>query len=354
MLVSVCGFGSTGSSAVSDYISEFSSAQVLDSIEFDLIYRPDGLFDLYNHIQNSADRTYSMSYAVERFKKMLEYHILDYYSGGDRQRKKDLECIFDKFERKIISVEWYGFQNCFYSRYKSFFQGVFLGHFFKFAERKHCYPITKISICKKGDKLLDCFKELVNDILLFLGADFSKTVVLDQAFSGNNPQACFPFFDCPKAIVVDRDPRDLFIFANEVLKKKKFFQHTMFMPTQSVEEFINYYRLIRQGQPYLQNNPNIMRVSFEDLIYKYEESTLGIRLFCGLDERNHIEQQFDPSLSIANTQLFKRFPKYKNEVAKIEKELSEYLYHFPTSVECNSGFDNKKMFCGKSPLRRKK
>ena len=34
MIIGACGFGSTGSSAVSDYLLEFEGTSVLDKIEF--------------------------------------------------------------------------------------------------------------------------------------------------------------------------------------------------------------------------------------------------------------------------------------------------------------------------------
>ena len=46
MIIGVCGFCSTGSSAVSDYLKEFKENQVLDMLEFTLAYIPDGLGDL--------------------------------------------------------------------------------------------------------------------------------------------------------------------------------------------------------------------------------------------------------------------------------------------------------------------
>lgn len=46
MIVGACGFGSTGSSAVTDYLKEYDSFQVLDRIEFTWVSVDDGLTDL--------------------------------------------------------------------------------------------------------------------------------------------------------------------------------------------------------------------------------------------------------------------------------------------------------------------
>lgn len=47
-----------------------------------------------------------------------------------------------------------------------------------------------------------------------MGADLSKPICLDQPFSGNNPENSFKFYNNPYAIIVDNDPRDLYLAAN--------------------------------------------------------------------------------------------------------------------------------------------
>ena len=42
MVIGTCGFGSTGSSAVSDYLKEFDENCTLDRAEFTIVHFPDG------------------------------------------------------------------------------------------------------------------------------------------------------------------------------------------------------------------------------------------------------------------------------------------------------------------------
>ena len=68
----------------------------------------------------------------------------------------------------------------------------------------------------------------------------SKPIVLDQPFEGNNPEQSFPFFYDPYAIIIDRDPRDLYLeYKYSTFVDMKFFPHS------NVDEFILYYKNLR-------------------------------------------------------------------------------------------------------------
>ena len=182
----------------------------------------------------------------------------------------------------------------------------------------------------------------VNDLLRGMGLDPLGTIVLDQPFSGSNPQACFPFFNDPYAIVVDRDPRDNYVFAKTMLKGE------YFSPI-DVDNFIAYYRCLRDNRPYKQPDPRILVIRFEDMIYEYDATTKRVRDFLHLPENPHPRSVFDPNLSIANTQVFRRYPQFANDIKKIENALPEYLFDFSKYDEDPT---KKRMFSGKSPLHK--
>jgi len=93
-----------------------------------------------------------------------------------------------------------------------------------------------------------------------------------------------------------------------------------------VDSFIIFYKNIHHNTHVKENN--VLRISFEDLIYNYKETADDIEKFTGL--HNHISEKkyFDPQKSLVNTQIYKRFPKYDNDIKKIEEELKDYLYPF--------------------------
>lgn len=58
MIVGTCGFGSTGSSVVSDYLLEYENTMVLDRLDFTWVSkRLDGLIDLEYHVMHPHQRT---------------------------------------------------------------------------------------------------------------------------------------------------------------------------------------------------------------------------------------------------------------------------------------------------------
>lgn len=125
------------------------------------------------------------------------------------------------------------------------------------------------------------------------------------------------FFKDPYAIVVDRDPRIIYVFGKTRLLTKNHF-----MPTEDVKAFVDYFRSIREGQPYKEPNERILILQFEDFVYNYDESTKALRDFLKLPENPRPRTIFDPALSKANTQVFKRFPQYAEDIKYIEEQLS--------------------------------
>ena len=73
-----------------------------------------------------------------------------------------------------------------------------------------------------------------------------------------------------------------------------------------------------------------MFVRFEDLIYKYEQTTEMIRKWLGLEKESHVyvRERFNPDVSIRNTRLWEKFPEAEEDVRYIEKKLAEYLYPY--------------------------
>ena len=85
---------------------------------------------------------------------------------------------------------------------------------------------------------------------------------------------------------------------------------------------------MRREKQNLKSDPLILCINFEDMIYKYKETTCKIINFLDLNNNNKPKSKFDPENYMSNTQLFRTHPKYKQDILYIEKELSEYLYPF--------------------------
>lgn len=352
MIISTCGFGSTGSSAVADYLLECQNVQAFDAIEFTLTTMVDGLEDLEYHVMQRNTRCFSSVYAIKRFRLAI-LNCCREWKKCTGVKKKDIMKMTDAFINEIVQVSFIGDspligKNSFWKHYLGY--SLFIHRFIFPLEKKgilkknhNYYPFEKIEVSIKPSNFYEASKKYVEGILKLMGCSFDKILVLDQAFSGNDPAKSFPFFNDPYAIVVDRDPRDLFIFA-----KEKLLSRGRFMPTDDVNKFITYYKIMRQSQPYKNGSARIMSIHFEDLVYNYEETTEKIDSFLGVKNIKP-KSIFNPELSVANTNLKNRFPQYEKEISIIESELSDYLFDFSKYPEV---VGSKKMFFGKSPLNK--
>ena len=130
------------------------------------------------------------------------------------------------------------------------------------------------------------------------------------------------FDDNFKMIVVERDPRDLYILEKYMPSGKK--SHFPLNKIDFVKELKN--TIVQDYK-----NPNALKIHFEDLIYNYEETVQIIENFLGLNNLEHVrkKQCFIPEQSIENTQVFRVNPEWEKEVKEIEALIPEFLYHFP-------------------------
>lgn len=330
MIVGVCGLGYTGSGAVIDLLKEYDSVQVQRGGEFWISYRPDGLEDLAYHVNNPSRFT-SSDVAILRFEKLIA-RFCQYPQKWGLQSAEPILQLTKEYIDSITQVHWKGFWTFDPSLSSK------LGFFFKWRCFKKLYYKYPDRLRKSADRYLsrdmhlsvnpDGFYEktqkYISDLLHLLGYDDNGIVALDQGFSGDNPLKSFPLFKNPKAIVVDKDPCDLY-----VLCKKEIKADCRWVPTDNVDDFIEYYRIIRQGYQRL-NDEKILVVRFENLIYEYDKTKKEIETFLGLGGTAHKRPLtfFNPKKSINNTQLFRKYPELKEDINKIEQSLQNYIFPY--------------------------
>ncbi len=352
MIISTCGFGSTGSSAVADYLLECDGIQVFDNVEFMVATDPDGLEDLEFQIMKHHTRILSSKYAIQRFCDMIKRHEKE-WTANTPITKEEIEALTKRFIDNISQICFCGFKPATDQHIKQLFiryfgYSVFLNRIIRPLEKKHIirhnrdyFPFGKVYAAIAPENFYEESRNYIRELLEKMGCDYRKNIVLDQAFTGCDPAKSFPFFDDPYAIVVDRDPRDLYIFAREVLLSRG-----RFMPTESVKEYVKYYKMLRENMPYKTPNDRILVISFESMVYDYENTTEKLNAFLGLKNNNR-RTVFVPEVSVANTNLIRKFPEYMDDVKYIEDMLGDYLFPF----EKYKDMDNKgEMFFGKSPL----
>jgi len=325
--IGVCGSYSTGSSAYSDLLMEFDDAQVLDAIEFVFTYYPDGLECLDYNINNY--RKYMSSYvAINRFKKLI------YWQSRKIASKKKIKQIVNKYLNKIIQISWkgHGYADIMIRpSFEIFVKRILftLAKILHFNKLSLLYPALfphniEISIMPENFDLAS--KEFINDILDLMGGNQKSLTVLDQPFEGCNPVKSFKYFDNPKAIIVDRDPRDIYLYVKKFLRPRG--REGFQVPCDNVDIFIEYIRLMHKTPDNLKDRDDIMFINFEHLIYDYENTIKKVSDFTGVSQHAHKGKYFKPACSRSNTQLFKIYSDFEADIKKIERELTCYLFPF--------------------------
>lgn len=330
MIVGVCGLGYSGSGAVDALLREYTETQVFSDFEFVYTYMPDGLEDLEYHLMKHCCRYYDSDIALRRFRKYIK-RANTKRSQLRKSTKDQMLRITDEYLAKLVQISWKGFWSADMT-HESWMSVLFkmrlMSRVYKYLfkiTKKHLpiVPNRDMYMSVKPDNFYELSRDYVKRVLEAMGRDENKITVLDQPFSGDHPETSFAFFDDPKAIVIDRDPRDLYLVAKKIGAIVG-----RFMPVDDVETFVEYYKLIRKNTAQNEDTTRVLRIQFEDLIYEYDATVARIEDFLGI--KNHVspKSNFKPQVSINNTQLFKKFTDMEEDVKYIEQHLAEHLYPF--------------------------
>jgi hypothetical protein len=330
--ISCASYYGSGSSVITDFVSEFRTVYSFTDEEFRFIQDPDGLSDLeYNLVENF--NRHNSGHALKRYKKLV-----DFYSGSLFGKKYEG---FFHGKWKEQSYEYIDMLTDF--TYRGWWQYDLLdrGKFFYFRKRI-INKILKLTVWKnQPERTLNTMKNEITycshpteeDFLLctkkYIETLFSsvcngeKCVMVDQIVPPTNLNRYIRYFEDIKIVIVDRDPRDIFVLEKYVWKDG-------IIPT-DVETFCKWFRYTREHRKReIINSESVKYIQFEDMVYKYEETVELLANWLGLDMKDQVKKKkiFDPDKSIKNTQTWKNINVEKEEIEYIERELNEYLYNF--------------------------
>lgn len=327
-MIGVCGSGCSGSSAAFDLIREYEGVKTFVSgreCEFTLPYDNGGLLDLEFALMKEPCKHLKGDYAICRFNKLTNYLERSY----NRETGNKFSELTREYLDSIIQVKYGALRadDHINTAAQRFMYKALRTMEFKLSKALdktvHLIKRDERYICACPENFEDKTKAYVNGILQVAGADEQCTMLLDQPFPPNNPESVFHFFDDPYALIIDRDPRDIYLYAKRVRK----IPDSEFVPHDTAEQFVKYFRAVSiwRGK---ENSNRILRIAFEDLIYNYEETVDRIEKFFHLGKHINKGKWFQPEVSIRNTQMFNAFPEDREDIAYIEKELKEYLFPF--------------------------
>ena len=338
------GYMASGSSAFTDLLSEYDGVDCSNSsFEYIFLHCPNGLFDLEDKllIGNNAIRS---DEALHCFIKTMTslYNNSGHWTGNYKKNVSerfldDCNAFINELDpMRFSNLIWYNQENPINNRMKA---QLFLRRVLRklsFGKVTIPRPISykdTLFAFPSEQQFYSAARHFLDKFYKHMGIE-SNSIVLDQLILPQNLNRMKNYFnDDMRVVIVDRDPRDVFI-------SNKYIYHCKDVPFPSeASQFCKMYRSMRElNHANDINDKRILRVHFEDLIYNYQDTVDRINSFIGVDESNHIRKMecFNPSVSIFNTQLFRK-EEYKDEgIELIENELNEYLYPFSFSVPNNN------------------
>lgn len=332
--ISCASYYGTGSSAITDFVSEFDNVYSFTDEEFRFIQDPDGISDLEFNLVECFNR-HNSGHALKRYKRLV-----DFYKGN----------IFGKKYSNFFGDNWEKYSYQYIDELTDFtFPGWWQydlydrGNWFYFRKRivnkilhktlwRNKPELTlntmknEITYCShpSEEKFLSSTRKYIFNLFNSVIPGNYDIMMVDQLLPPMNLKRYLRYFNNNiQVVIVDRDPRDVFML-------DKYFWKDGVIPN-DVVTFCKWYRYTREHRKHENiNTSQIKFIQFEDLIYNYEDTTKVLSDWLGLSEDKHIRKKklLNPDISIKNTQVWKKLPNVDSELEYIEKNLAEYLYDF--------------------------
>lgn len=323
--VIVAGYVWTGSSALVDLLKEYKGAWE-SNVEFRLIKDSYGLTDLrYNIVENwdplnvdNAIKDFIWLTKTLNQKKSIVSSGLGY--GSQEVFGNKFNIATNIFINKICDFRYEG------TWWMTDFKCSKLQLLTKKIRRK--LKLTKkeymyYSSCNEKE-FDEAVREYLNELFLIgKNQDNDRFAILDQALPAQNPYLLNKFFENSKMIIVDRDPRDVYV---ETLNGEMLIGPEI-KKTRNVEIFLKWHEQYHKNVNFIGKNSNIMKLNFEDLVLNYDNTINEIEKFLDFTPQDHISKFkfFNPEISEKNIGKWKTHD-HLEEIYLLQEKLSEYLW----------------------------
>ena len=304
-IVSVQGFGFSGSGAIVDLLREFDECLVfggkdeesgrnVDNAfeEMDFMRLSGGLLELESYL--TTNNVFIKDQYVHRFIKMISSTRL--YQCNDRFRE-----IVYSFFSQIIELRIRNIKGCPYNR------GLSKWNFYS-----EIYFIKDLTI----EEYRNLCRRMLNTLFNDFCTNKKSKIVLDQFYTDFNFRKDVYESYTPnlKNIVVYRDPRDVYTYAK--------LKNIDWIPHDNVKDFVEWNKIMyRNFNP---KSSDYYAIRLEDLILNYSDSVSKLSNYLSLANHDHPKNCFIPEVSCKNIGLWKTMPSYQEDYNFIAEEL--YVY----------------------------
>lgn len=331
-LLTCASYHGTGSSAVTNLLEECDNVHNLGDYEFRFVQDPDGICDLeYNLVINN--HRLNSGYAIKRYMKVVDFQNGNFLSKRYRSffgnKWKELS---EAYIKELVDAEFKGrwhYDLIDKGKVAWFIDRTVNKLYRKILGKKAVGALNVVLrdcvsyVTNPREKFYEATKEYIDKLFATANVDNKEFVMADQLVPPSNTMHYLKFFNDLKVICVERDPRDLYALGKTVWKSGV-------LPTDPIN-FCKWYKATRAHRQHEHDDSSkVLRIQFEDMIFKYADTKKMILEFCGIGEEHHIRPltMFDPRISVKNTQAFKSPKVDKNEIKFIENELQGALYDF--------------------------
>jgi len=325
--ITCISYHGTGSGAVDDFLREFSNVHLASQeLECRFLQDPNGISDLYFHLVENWHRLNS-GFSIKQYEKFVKMYNHNYSLIFGRGWKIESKKYINSLIKYKFKGYWHAdilevnpFSKCIY-KCRRLVSKIMPKKIRKTSDYNYFPKLISYHSLISKEEFLNKTRRYVDDLCSYINDKPDDFVVLDQFIATTNIERYNMFVDDLKIIIVDRDPRDLYI--SGLCKRWK----THVLP-HDVDIFCQQYMDMRKSLDLELKNSNVLKIQFEDLIYNYDSTTNKIVSFLGLNKKNHVRKQefFNPSISINNTKLWEKYKDYENEIKIIENKLHDYCY----------------------------
>lgn len=341
-IISCASYYGTGSSAITDYLSEFDNVYSMSNEEFSFLHDPEGVSDLeYNLVENH--HRLNSGRALKRYKRLVDFRngncllkrYRPHFHGQWRAISYQyIESLTDFQFRGWWCYDIYDHNAWFYFRKRLLNKLLHLTFWRNKPERDVNSLPNEITYCSRPseERFLACTRAYVDALMAAANTQNKPIVCCDQLVPPSNLARYLRYVNDLQVVIVERDPRDLYL-----LSKHRW--NDSIIPTHDAETFckwFDYTRAHRKSERF--DAARIMLIQFEDFVYHYDETAARLNAFLSLDETQHIHPKsaFNPAVSINNTRLWKEYPQEADAIRYIETHLAEYLYPDERAVPANA------------------
>lgn len=327
-IITSVGYYGTGSSAVTDYLREFKSCFLAgNGYEIRFVQDPNGLSDLaYNVVENNNRHNTS-----DAIKKFIKYMC---FLNGGWYTKRYRKCFGDNFLpltleyinsiTQLKTKTWWHYDQI--EKGKAFyFFDILYGKIARMLNDDRWTSLLKNKedayyTAIESEEFYEKTREYTDKLFELANPNGVENLVVEQLVAPSNVSRYSKFFNNIKVIVVERDPRDIYLTAKNNKRGM--------IPVRDVEEFCKWYRITRKHRDYEIYDNNVLFMYFEDFVYHYDKTAEVVKNFLNIKEEDHVlkKSYFDPARSIKGTRKFIDDNEYREDIRYIEKNLAKYLY----------------------------